>query len=115
MRRPFNIKRILIPTDFSDTAALALEHGIFMARLMKAEINLLHVVEIYSFASTLTHAFSKTQSAYDEKLEASSDVKLKEMANKLHHSSGLHVSVETVKGKIAKSIDKVAREKNIDM
>src|SRR5712691_6804200 len=103
MRRPFEIRHILIPTDFSDTSALALEHGTFMARLMKAEITLLHVVETFSFASTLTHAFAKTQSAYDEKLETSSDEKLKELADKIHRSIGMPVNYETVKGKIAKT------------
>ena len=70
MRRTFTIKRILIPYDFSDTAALALEHGAFMAKLMKAEITLLHVIESYSFASAITNAFSKTQSGFSHRVTA---------------------------------------------
>lgn len=44
--KPFQIKNILIPTDFSKTGSLAIEHASFMARLFKANIFLLHVIEI---------------------------------------------------------------------
>lgn len=39
------IKNILIPTDFSETATLAVAHGVNMARLFNAKIYLLHSVE----------------------------------------------------------------------
>ncbi len=42
--KKFNIKKILIPLDFSETALLALEHGAYMASLFKADIILLHVI-----------------------------------------------------------------------
>ena len=38
--------RILVPTDFSDSALLALEHGIFLARKFESELVLLHVAEL---------------------------------------------------------------------
>lgn len=41
-----NIKRILVPTDFSETGSLAFDHAVFMARLYKAELHLLHVIEV---------------------------------------------------------------------
>jgi nucleotide-binding universal stress UspA family protein len=43
--KTFNLKKILIPLDFSETALLALEHGAYMASLFKAEIILLHVIK----------------------------------------------------------------------
>jgi nucleotide-binding universal stress UspA family protein len=43
--KKFNIKKILIPLDFSETSLLALEHGAHMASLFKADILLLHVVK----------------------------------------------------------------------
>jgi nucleotide-binding universal stress UspA family protein len=42
----FQIKKILVPTDFSATGLLALEHASFMARLFKSDVYLLHVIEI---------------------------------------------------------------------
>lgn len=41
-----NIKRILVPTDFSETGSLAFDHAVFMARLFKAELHLVHVIEV---------------------------------------------------------------------
>jgi nucleotide-binding universal stress UspA family protein len=40
------IKNILIPTDFSETGMLAIEHAGFMASLYKANLYLFHVIEI---------------------------------------------------------------------
>ena len=115
MRRAFHIKRILIPYDFSETAALALEHGVFMAKLSKAEITLLHVIESYSFASAITNAFSKTQSEYEEKVESSANDKFREMADKIHHQSGIVVNFQTVRGKIYRSIVTAAKDNTVDV
>lgn len=43
--KPFNVKKILIPIDFSETSLLAIEHAGFMAKLFKADLILLHVLE----------------------------------------------------------------------
>jgi len=40
-----NLKRILVPVDFSDGAELALKYAASFARQYKAEIHLLHVFE----------------------------------------------------------------------
>jgi nucleotide-binding universal stress UspA family protein len=37
---------ILVPTDFSECADLALEHGIFLANQFEGELHLLHVAEL---------------------------------------------------------------------
>ena len=47
------VKRILIPTDFSDTANLALQHAALMAKILDSEITLLHVVSTFSFRVNL--------------------------------------------------------------
>ncbi len=44
--KQLQIKKILIPTDFSDTSMLAVKHAAFMAQLCKADLYLLHVIEI---------------------------------------------------------------------
>jgi universal stress protein A len=50
-----HLKRILLPTDFSESASHALRYGISFAREYKAELILLHVVETLSvgYASDL--------------------------------------------------------------
>ncbi len=115
MSKKFQIQRILIPYDFSETAELALEHATFMAKLHKAEIHLLHIVESYSFTSAISNAFSKSQTEYETKIETSANVRLKEIADKIHSSSGMKIIATTEAGKIYKKIISIAEEKDIDI
>ena len=115
MGKKFQIHRILIPYDFSETAELALEHATFMAKLHKAEIYLLHVIESYSFTSAISNAFSKSQSDYESKIETSANVRLKEIADKLHRNSGMTVNLKTEVGKIYKKIIVVAEDLAVDV
>ncbi|HLG35942.1 MAG TPA: universal stress protein [Bacteroidia bacterium] len=108
--RKFAIRNILIPYDFSETAALALEHAVFMAKLCKAQISLLHVIETYSFTSAISHAFSKSQSEFESKIEESTKVKLQEIADAIHKKSAIQVKFTTEVGSIYKQIVKVAHD-----
>jgi nucleotide-binding universal stress UspA family protein len=104
MGKKFQIKKILIPYDFSETADLALEHAVFMAKLHKAEIVLVHVIESFSFTSAISSAFGKSQSEFEEKIESSANDKLVQLTEKLHHDSGMKVTFKTETGKIYKKI-----------
>ena len=115
MSKKFQIGRILIPYDFSETAELALEHAVFMAKLHKAEIILLHVVESFSFASAISSAFGKSQSEFETKIKSSAGEKLKELSEKLHHDSGMKVIPRTENGKIYKKINFVAEDAACDI
>src|SRR4030095_16267889 len=114
-KKRFHIQKILIPFDFSDTAQLALEHASFMAKLHKAEITLLHVVETYSFASAISQAFSKTQSEFESKVESGAKERLQQIAEELHRKDGIHVKFRTDVGKIYKTITHVAQEISADI
>ena len=115
MNKKFLIKKLLIPFDFSETAELALEHAVFMAKLHKADLHLLHVIESYSFTSAISHAFSKSQSEFESKIESSANEKLKQLSEKLHHDSGMAVFYRTEMGNIYKKIVAVAEELDIDL
>ncbi len=115
MSKPFHIRKILIPFDFSETSELALEHAVFMAKLHKAEIHLLHVIESYSFTSAISHAFGKSQSEFEEKIESSANEKLQQLADRLHHDSGMGVMYRTELGKIYKKIVTLAEEMETDI
>src|SRR6187399_414607 len=114
-KKRFHIQKILIPFDFSETAELALEHASFMAKLLKAEITLLHVVESYSFASAISQAFSKTQSEFETKVEAGAKERLQQISDELHHRDGIIVKFRTDVGKIYKTIIHVADEIKADL
>ncbi len=115
MAKKFHIKKILIPFDFSETAELALEHAVFMAKLHKAEIIIAHVIESYSFTSAISSAFGKSQSEFEEKLESSTNDKLLQLSEKLHHDSGMKVIFRTETGKIYKKIVNIAEETDVDI
>ena len=105
------IKKILIPYDFSETADLSLEHAVFMAKLMKAEITLLHIVETVSFTSAISHALS----GFEKKIETATNEKLDQLAHDIHMKSGITLSVRTEVGRIYKKICQVAREIEADI
>ncbi|MEO5572528.1 MAG: universal stress protein [Bacteroidia bacterium] len=107
----FLIKKILIPYDFSETSALSLEHAVFMAQLLKAEITLLHIVETVSFTSAISHALG----GFEKKIESATNEKLSQVADEIHRKSGISLNIRTEVGRIYKKINSVAKEMNSDM
>ena len=105
------INKILIPYDFSETADLSLEHAVFMAKLMKAQITLLHIVETVSFTSAISHALS----GFEKKIETATNEKLETVAREIHMKSGVSLDVRTEVGRIYKKICSVAREIDADI
>jgi nucleotide-binding universal stress UspA family protein len=109
--KAFEINRILIPYDFSETAALSLEHAVFMAKLLKADIYLLHILESVSFTSAFGAAFGNV----DKKLETESNTKLEEIARQIHVGNGITVKCFTEVGRIYRKIVEVAKRESIDI
>lgn len=105
------VNKILIPYDFSETADLSLEHAIFMAKLLKAEITLLHIVETVSFTSAISHAFS----GFEKKIESATNEKLEQLAADIHNKSGISIKIRTEVGRIYKKICNVAKEMEADI
>ena len=111
MQKDFQIKKILIPYDFSETADLSLEHAVFMAKLLKAEITLLHIVETLTFTSAIRHSLS----GFEKKVETASNEKMQELAQRLHVENGIVVNVMTDVGKIYKRIVHNAKQTHSDI
>ena len=110
METSFNVKRILIPIDFSETSLLALDHATFMAKLFKADITLVHVVEKTTFKIELTK--KKNSDGVTDKIIYA---KLQELAEGVKHKTGNNVQVLTKSGKIAKKIVEAAKETLTDL
>lgn len=108
---PELVNRILIPFDFSETAELSMEHGLFMAKLVKAEIMLLHIVEQVSF----TTAISQALGGVEKKIETASIEKLQAYADEVHAKSGLAIAVRTEVGRVYRKISEVATEWKADL
>jgi nucleotide-binding universal stress UspA family protein len=107
----FQIKKILIPFDFSETASLSLEHAVFMAKLLKADIHLLHIIETVSFTSAFGAAFGSS----DKKIETESHKKLEEIAHDIHVKNGITVKCFSEVGRIYRKIVEVAKRDAVDM
>lgn len=105
------IKRILIPTDFSETAELAVAHGAYMAHLFKAKIFLLHAVEAEVFAmlpeSALVMEVETPQEFVTEKLN--------QVASSIVKKYDVELSTITVNGKPSKGIAVAVKENDIDL
>ncbi|MBL0341003.1 MAG: universal stress protein [Bacteroidetes bacterium] len=105
------IKKIVIPYDFSETADLSLEQAIFMAKLLQAEITLLHIVETVSFTTAISQAFS----GFEKKIETATNEKLEQLAREIHMKSGVVLKIRTEVGRIYKKICAVAKEIDADI
>jgi nucleotide-binding universal stress UspA family protein len=106
--RNLAIKRILIPTDFSDTANLALEHAVRMARLLDSEITLLHVVSTFAFRVNLPEVeVDETQEA---KLTGVIGAKLNSIAEDISKKEGLKISTLITSGRVREEVVRVAEE-----
>jgi len=109
----FKINRILIPTDFSETGLLAIKHGAFMARLFKAELFLLHVLEVSEYTYDIPEPVLRLPN-----LEVIQDVatrKLSEIAEDIRKEYGIAATTMSSTGKISSEVVNYADENKIDI
>jgi nucleotide-binding universal stress UspA family protein len=50
--KPYDVKTILVPSDFSAGAQTALDHATALARVFNAKIVVLHVIETFTYTMT---------------------------------------------------------------
>ncbi|MGZ4035410.1 MAG: universal stress protein [Bacteroidia bacterium] len=109
----FDIKKILIPIDFSETSMLAIEHAGFMAQLFKAELILLHVVE--------NHWEKFSVVAPELRITAPSDLtnaiekRLEETAVDIRNKYGVKSTTITSDGTIFSEIISISKEHKVDL
>ncbi len=107
------IKRILIPTDFSKTADLALEQAVFLARLCKAELYILHSIEIPNTVYTINEPIIYFRDLTD--IESDTKKRLKEMAASIAKKNSIEVRTLCVMGRAAEEIKRVVKKNKIDI
>ncbi|HTB31215.1 MAG TPA: universal stress protein [Bacteroidia bacterium] len=106
------IKSILIPTDFSETANLAVAHGANMARLFNAKIYLLHSVETSAYAGGPGQPVLSEDA---EKLYNMGQDQLNKVAEEIKTTYNVEVTPLTVSGKPAAGITGAVKDNNIDI
>lgn len=110
MFKEFEIERIVVPTDFSETAYVAIDHAVDLAKKFGAEITLIHVLEVGAYQGI----FSPSKKTEYGELEETQK-KLQEDAHKLETETGINVSQEVVRGRIHEEIVRVSDESNADL
>jgi nucleotide-binding universal stress UspA family protein len=110
-----NIRSILLPTDFSQCADLALPYAASLARQMKARLVCLHVVETVMPAVGYA-AVAEPLPPLDMggQLEESATRELPKLGARAE-CAGLDVEEVLVHGEAAGEIVRVARERDIDL
>ncbi len=73
-----DIKKILIPIDFSEYSLKALDYAIDFALLANAEISLVHVIEPYIYPSDFT--LGEVVPSFESKIEENSIKELEKLA-----------------------------------
>src|ERR1035437_1970194 len=111
--KPFNIQKILIPIDFSETSMLAIEHAAFTAQLFKADLVLLHVVEKLWEQFSIIQPEIRTVAPDD--LKNILEKKLEETANVIRSKYGVKSICITTEGNIFNEIISVSAEHKIDL
>lgn len=106
------IKNILIPTDFSETADLAIAQGVKMAHLFKAKIYLLHSVEttLYAAGPGEPVLMLDAENVYKTAVE-----QLNKQTEEIKKKYDIDITPLIVSGKPAAAITQAVKENNIDI
>lgn len=106
------MKRILVPTDFSETATIALNFAIESARILPAKITLLHSYEIYADYSA-DYLGINTELTYSILNE--SEIRLDRLRESIQEKHHLEVDTFLSTYPLNEAILKAIEEKNIDL
>lgn len=107
------IKRILVPIDFSETGELALEHASKLASLCKADICLLHVIELYPY---MYNAYEPTVMVTDtDVMEERETKELIAIARKAKTTHDVKVFPLIRRGRIKSEIADAVKDESIDL
>lgn len=107
------LKKVLVPTDFSDSARHAFSYGVSFAREYKAELVLLHVVEnlTVGYASDL---FPVPMAEVFQEISGYARTELAKLAEEAKQK-GVAVSDVVAQGKPSAEIIRYAAENGVDM
>jgi nucleotide-binding universal stress UspA family protein len=104
------IHQVLVAVDFSETSEKALHHAVAIARSYGARFYLTHVVSALGFTlsggdtiAMATEAAKRDLSSLEERLVAAGTL------------SGVQHETEVCHGEVWKELDRVVREKNVDI
>ena len=104
-RTGFRLKKILLPTDFSECSRAGFDHGLRLARDFKAQLRLVHVINLHAYLFGDQHAALDTASLMHEASRAAQK-RMRFMAA----TSNVQYSVRVIYGSPAVEICNAANE-----
>jgi nucleotide-binding universal stress UspA family protein len=105
-----SVKKILVPTDFSEGSEPAVQYAAMMARVLKAHLCLVHVIQPYAYAMTETFNVVDHYSALKAIAEP-----LLDQARKGLQKAGVSVETDLLSGVAHREILKAARRIKADL
>jgi nucleotide-binding universal stress UspA family protein len=113
--KPFEIKKILVPTDFSDPSLRALDQAINLAKTTKAEITLVHIVEdILSIASP-DYFSIPTSMEYEKEIKDTSKKHLANLVKEKNEGGKITMNAVTLSGRTHTEIVRLGKEMGTDI
>ena len=107
-----DIKRILVPTDFSAPSEPALDYAAAMARQFGAAIHLLHVCEVPAMVTGSMDGYAIAYTDWSQRLGDEAERALARLRDRF---SGVPVTTEVLFGNPARSIVSAAKTNAADM
>jgi len=106
-------KKILVPTDFSDSARHALKYAVSLASSFESELVVLHVVEVLAvgYASDL---FPVPMAEVFQEMSGYAEAELNRLTGEVG-GAGVQVRPLVVQGKPSAEILRVAAEERVDV
>jgi nucleotide-binding universal stress UspA family protein len=108
------IKRMLVPTDFSPASDIAFNYAIDMAVRQGASLHLLHVIDDASFATAYPDGFYVELPGLRTQLIEEAMRRVEQMAA-LCLDAGVTASVEVTVGRPARVVTEIAKERGTDL
>lgn len=107
------IKKIILPTDFSETSNMALSHAAFLARLINAQLTLVHVQAFDPFYFEIPEPLLVIQD--HTKLDKFIEDKLIELSRGIESEFGIKPLYKSPHGHVANEIMQLAQDEKTDL
>lgn len=116
MHTPFEIRKILVPIDFSVTSSIALEHAADLCKRFSVDLHLLNVQSSIN-ADVLPSISASSIYSHQNADELKSTIieKLNDLGREFSEKYNVGYQIEVRDGGVAKEITKSANENNVDL
>ena len=112
--KKMDIKKILVPVDFSETSEIAMNEAITLARLLKADLFLIHVIEYNGYYFTVVPESQIFLPSFPE-LEKVVQKRMDKIQAQIRKEFGIKAETYITTGDVHSEIINYSEKKKIDM